>query len=112
MSPAGALALKLVLTPILVGAASLAGRRWGSAVGGWLIGIPFTSGPIAFFLALSPGPRFAAEAALGIMAGAISQAAFCLAYAWTAQRSTWIASMLAATAAFSATTITDRVRRE
>ena len=106
MSPAGALALKLVLTPILVGAASLAGRRWGSAVGGWLIGIPFTSGPIAFFLALSPGPRFAAEAALGIMAGAISQAAFCLAYAWTAQRSTWIASMLAATAAFSATTIT------
>ena len=106
MSPAGALALKLVLTPILVGAASLAGRRWGSAVGGWLIGIPFTSGPIAFFLALSPGPRFAAEAALGIMAGAISQAAFCLAYAWTAQRSTWIASMLAATAAFSAATIT------
>jgi len=106
LSPAGALALKLVLTPILVGAASLAGRRWGSAVGGWLIGIPFTSGPIAFFLALSPGPRFAAEAALGIMAGAISQAAFCLAYAWTAQRSTWIASMLAATAAFSAATIT------
>lgn len=106
MSPAGALALKLLLTPILVGAASLAGRRWGSAVGGWLIGIPFTSGPIAFFLALSPGPRFAAEAALGIMAGAISQAAFCLAYAWTAQRSTWIASMLAATAAFSAATIT------
>jgi len=106
LSPAGALALKLLLTPILVGAASLAGRRWGSAVGGWLIGIPFTSGPIAFFLALSPGPRFAAEAALGIMAGAISQAAFCLAYAWTAQRSTWIASMLAATAAFSAATIT------
>jgi hypothetical protein len=48
LNPAGALALKLVLTPVLVGAASLAGRRWGSAIGGWLIGIPFTSGPIAF----------------------------------------------------------------
>ncbi len=35
MSTAGAIALKLVLTPVLVGAASLAGRRWGSSVGGW-----------------------------------------------------------------------------
>jgi hypothetical protein len=32
LNPAGALALKLVLTPVLVGAASLAGRRWGSAI--------------------------------------------------------------------------------
>src|SRR5205807_6194643 len=86
LSLAGALALKLVLTPLLVGAASLAGRRWGSSVGGWLIGIPFTSGPIAFFLALSPGPRFAASAAAGIMAGAVSQSAVCLSYSWAAQR--------------------------
>ena len=89
MNPAGALALKLVLTPVLVGAASLAGRRWGLAVGGWLVGIPFTSAPVAFFLALDPGPRFAAEAALGMMAAAISQAAFCLVYSWTAQRAGW-----------------------
>lgn len=100
----GALALKLVLTPVLVGAASLAGRRWGSAVSGWLIGIPFTSGPIAFFLALSPGPRFAAAAAVGTMAGTASQAAFCLGYAWTAQRFGWAASVLAAALAFAATT--------
>jgi hypothetical protein len=92
LNPAGALALKLVLTPVLVGAASLAGRRWGSAVGGWLVGIPFTSAPVAFFLALDPGPRFAAEAALGIMAGAISQAAFCLVYALTAQRAVYVRS--------------------
>lgn len=39
MNPAGGLALKLILTPMLVGAASLAGRRRGSAVGGWLIGM-------------------------------------------------------------------------
>jgi hypothetical protein len=101
----GGLALKLVLTPVLVGAASLAGRRWGSAVGGWLIGIPFTSGPIAFFLALDPGPHFAAAAAVGIMAGAASQAAFCLGYAWAAQRLGWAAAVLAATAAFGASTV-------
>jgi hypothetical protein len=100
----GALALKLVLTPVLVGAASLAGRRWGSAVGGWLIGIPFTSGPIAFFLALSPGPRFAAAAAVGTMAGTASQAAFCLGYAWAAQRLGWAGSVLAAALAFAAAT--------
>ena len=100
MGPGASLALKLVLTPVLVGAASLAGRRWGSEVGGWLVGIPFTSGPIAFFLALNPGPRFAAAAAVGIMGGVASQAAFCLAYARTAQRQGWALSLLAATAAF------------
>jgi len=100
----GALALKLVLTPVLVGAASLAGRRWGPAVGGWLIGIPFTSGPIALFLALDPGPRFAAVAAVGTMAGAASQAAFCLGYAWTAQRFGWAWAVLAATLGFVAGT--------
>ena len=105
MSVGGTLALKLVLTPVLVGAASLAGRRWGSAVGGWLIGIPFTSAPIAFFLALSPGPRFAAAAAIGTMAGAASQAAFCLGYAWAAQRVGWAGSVVAATVAFALATM-------
>lgn len=105
MNPAGALALKLVLTPVLVGAASLAGRRWGSAVGGWLIGIPFTSGPIVFFLALDPGQDFAARAAAGVMAGAISQAAFCVAYAWAAQRWGWAVSLIAAAIGFGLVTL-------
>lgn len=105
MNPAGTLALKLVLTPILVGAASLTSRRWGSAVAGWLVGIPFTSGPVAFFLALDPGPRFAATAAAGIMAGTASQAAFCLAYAWTAQARGWALCLAAASAAFGLVTI-------
>jgi len=105
LNPAGALALKLVLTPLLVGAASLAGRRWGPVVGGWLIGIPFTSAPVAFFLALSPGPRFAATAAAGIMAGAVSQSAFCLGYSWAAQRQGWAWCLGVATAAYAAMTI-------
>jgi hypothetical protein len=33
------LLLKLVLTPVLIAAASLAGRRWGQAVGGWMVGL-------------------------------------------------------------------------
>ena len=99
-----ALVLKLVLTPVLVGAASMAGRRWGGGVGGWLVGIPFTSGPIAFFLALEPGPHFAADAAVGILAGTVSQAAFALAHAWVALRAGWPASLAAAAVAFLAVT--------
>lgn len=104
MGPAGTLALKLILTPLLVGAATLAGRRWGSAIGGWLVGIPFTSGPIVFFLALDHGSHFAAAAAVGIIAGTASQAAFGLPYAWTAKRG-WIASLAMATAAFAIVTV-------
>src|SRR5262249_52355315 len=42
--------------------------------------------PIAFFLALNQGAAVAATAAAGTMAGAISQAAFCVAYGWLAVR--------------------------
>jgi hypothetical protein len=97
--------LKLVLTPALIGTASLAGRRWGPAVSGWLVGIPFTSGPIALFLAMSHGTGFAAAAAAGTMAGTISQAAFGLAYAWLAARLGSAASTAAGTLAFIVSTI-------
>lgn len=46
------LALKLILAPIIIGSASLAGRRWGPAVSGWIVGMPLTSGPVIFFVAL------------------------------------------------------------
>ena len=101
----GILILKLTLTPALIAAASLASRRWGAEVGGWLVGIPFTSGPIAFFLAIGPGVNFAADAAVGIMAGAVSQAAFAVAYSWTALRFGWAACAVAATAAFAVATV-------
>jgi hypothetical protein len=35
------LALKFVLTPALIGLASLVGRHWGPTVSGWLVGLPF-----------------------------------------------------------------------
>jgi hypothetical protein len=106
-----ALLLKLVLTPALVGGASLAGRRWGSEFGGWLVGIPFTSGPIALFLALGPGVHFAATASVGILGGAASQAAFAMAYAWTSTRLDLVASLAAATVAFLAVTVVLNILR-
>lgn len=107
----GILVLKLTLTPVLIGAASLASRRWGAEVGGWLVGIPLTSGPIAFFLALGPGVHFAADASVGILAGAMSQAAFALVYSRLALRVGWVGCLIAATGAFVVwTAALDRLR--
>jgi hypothetical protein len=78
------LAIKIVVTPLMILAASLAGRRWGDSIGGWLVGLPLTSGPVAAFLALEQGPEFAAQATAGTLAGAAAQAAFCLTFAWLA----------------------------
>ena len=83
------LILKLILTPALIGVASLAGRRWGPAVSGWLVGLPLTSGPVAFFLALSHGAAFAAAAAIGTLTGTLAECTFCLTYAWLARRARW-----------------------
>ena len=96
------LALKVVLTPALIGAASLAGRRWGPAVSGWLVGLPFTSGPVALFLALEQGPRFAASVATGTLLGTAAQAAFAVAYARLAPRAGWPGSVAVGSAAFFA----------
>lgn len=96
------LALKLLLTPVLIGAASLAGRRWGQVVGGWLVALPLTAGPVAFFLALDHGERFAGRAALGSLAGIVAETAFCLAYVFAARRRSWPLALLAGTLAFAA----------
>jgi hypothetical protein len=98
------LLLKLLLTPMLIGAISLAGRRWGSGVSGWLVGLPLTSGPVVFFLALAQGASFAATAATGILAGVFSVACFCLVYSWLALRWGWPLTLFTGWLIFAAST--------
>jgi hypothetical protein len=86
---------KLLLTPVIIGLVSLAGRRWGPAVSGWLVGLPLTAAPVVLFLALEQGRSFAAGAAQGTLLGQISGASFCLAYSWLSFRLHWIWSLLA-----------------
>jgi hypothetical protein len=95
------LTLKLVVTPALIGAATLAGRRWGQSIGGWLVGLPLTTGPVAFFIALDHGESFGAAAAAGALAGAVAEVAFSLAYGWSALRRSWPTALLAGTAAYA-----------
>jgi hypothetical protein len=96
------LTLKLVATPALIGAATLVGRRWGQSVGGWLVGLPLTTGPVAFFIALEQGEAFGAAAAAGSLGGAIAEAAFAAAYGRSAGRADWPLSLLAGSVAYAA----------
>jgi len=98
------LALKLFLTPLLIALTSLAGRRWGPAVSGWLIGLPLTSGPVSVILALSFGIAFATHAAVGTLGGQGSVLIFCLAYSLAALYLKWPASAVLAVMAFFAST--------
>jgi hypothetical protein len=103
------LMLKLVLVPPLIAGVSLAGRRWGPAVSGWLVGLPLSSAPISLFLALEQGTAFAARAAQGTMLGLISAAVFCLAYDRLARRLSWAPSTLVGWVVFlAATAMLDR----
>jgi len=105
------LLLKVVVTPILVSAATLIGRRWGQVLSGWLVGLPLTSGPVVFFLAVDQSRPFAADASLGVILGVASQAVFALAYVWIPGSIGWPVRVLAGTAAFTAATIAFRLVR-
>ncbi|RMT52750.1 Permease of the major facilitator superfamily, partial [Pseudomonas coronafaciens pv. atropurpurea] len=47
--------LKLLITPALMLAISLAARRWGTGVAGLLSGLPMTSALVMLFLSLEQG---------------------------------------------------------
>jgi len=98
------LVLKVILTPLLVAAATLAARRWGFMVGGWLAGLPLVSGPISIFLALEQGPAFAAQAAAAALLGLFAAVTFCLVYACGAKKLTWQTSLLCAFSVYLLTT--------
>ena len=103
-SPLLSLLLKLVVTPALIAAATLAGRRWGDRLSGWLVGLPLTSGPVLFFLAIDQGAGFATTTALAVLLGTVSQAAFAVAYGRAAIRTRWAVAALAGCSAFALAT--------
>lgn len=96
------LALKLFLVPSLIFAITLAGRRWGPAVAGWLSGFPVVSAPVLFFLATEQGPSFAATAAAATLSAVPAVFLFMLSYAWMATRGNWVPSLLAGWTAYFA----------
>lgn len=94
------LALRLLMTPLLIAAATLIGRRWGPGVSGWLIGFPLTSAPVSVILALQYRSDFAAQAAVGNLGGLASICAFSLTYNAVSYHRNWLVSVAAAALAF------------
>ena len=89
------LLLKLLVAPALVGAVTIAVRRWGPAVGGWLSGMPVVAGPVVVFMSVEQGTEFGARAAHATLTGLIGTVAFAITYARMSRRAPWYVSLLA-----------------
>lgn len=93
---------KVAVPPVLVALMSLAARRWGATIGGLIMGLPWMTGPVLFFLALDKGSEFAVRAAIGVELGAVCIVAYVLGY-WAIARSLlWFAALPAGAVAFVA----------
>jgi len=92
-------AAKTLLTPLLLALCTVVSRRWGDAVGGWLLGLPMVSGPVSLFLTLQHGPSFAESAARSTLLGFVACGVFCLAYLALAEKRSWRVALVGSIAA-------------
>jgi hypothetical protein len=91
---------KIAVPPLLVAAMSLAARRWGATVGGLIMGLPWMTGPVLYFLARDKGEAFAVQACVGIELAVVGMGAFLLAYGFVSRLAPWWGSLAAAVAGF------------
>jgi len=98
------LLLKLCLVPILVASVTLAARRWGPRIGGWLTALPIIAGPTLCFYAIEQGGEFAARATQATLVALVAVAAHAVTYARVCRRWAWPASLIASWIAFAVVT--------
>ncbi len=84
---------KLAVVPSLIAGITLAGRRWGPTVAGWLSAFPVVAGPILAFMAIEQGAAFTTKAATATLSAVLAILAFGIAYAWAATRHRWPISL-------------------
>ena len=83
------LAFKLVLVPVLIATVTLATRRWGPRVGGFLTALPIVTGPTLCFYAIEQGASFASRASAGTLLALVAVVAFCVTYSWISRMARW-----------------------
>lgn len=81
--------LKVAIAPMIVLSVSYLQRRYGDRFGGWLIGLPITTGPFIFIIALQEGVKFAGHTTRGVLLGQLALIIFCWSYAYAALRTPW-----------------------
>ncbi|WP_374351966.1 hypothetical protein, partial [Chitinimonas sp.] len=94
------LAVKLFASPLLIGLASLAGRRWGPNIAGLIGGLPLVGGPVVLALWLSQGSAYAIEVAQAAPAGVWANIAYMLAFGFASARLRWPGALLCAWLAY------------
>jgi len=94
--------LRLALVPAAIWLATLAARRWGHTVSGYLGGMPLIGGPITLFIAMDHGAGFAARSATFTLAAILGQGAHLLAFSHAARAGApWPLALLAGWSAFA-----------
>jgi hypothetical protein len=96
------LLLKLAVTPVLVAVVSLAARIWGPTIGALLMGLPWLTGPVLFFLTLEKGTEFGVGACAGILLGVVCLCAYLPVWGAASAGGSWLLCLAAASAAFVA----------
>lgn len=80
---------RIAVPPVLVALMSLAARRWGPTLGGLIMGLPWMTGPVTYFLALDKGTAFGVRACLGVELAVWGMGAFILAFGHLARVAPW-----------------------
>lgn len=91
---------KIVLAPAFVALVSLAMRLWGGIVAGMMSGFPLITAPVAFFMAIEQGPRFAQPSAVSIQFALMGVTSYAIVYGLLAGRCRWPISQGAAVLAY------------
>ena len=94
------LILKLLLTPFLIYAVSLAARVWGHRVSGWLTSLPLIAAPIAAVLLVEQGTDFVVRASVATLVSLPAIAVYIAVFALVARRHGWAASLFSGWSAF------------
>jgi len=99
------LALTLLVAPSLVGAATLAARRWGQRLGGLVSAFPAIAFAVLLIAAHEHGAAFAARAASGTLLGLLTLSVFVVIFGRTARTAPWPQCLLAGWIAVAAVAV-------
>jgi hypothetical protein len=86
--------IKVLMMPLLIASVTLAVRRWGTGIGGWIGGFPWVAGPISFFMAWEQGAPFVAKTIPSALMGSVGTILFAFSYAVLSKRWKWLPTVL------------------
>ena len=95
------LLMKISVQPVLVAVMTLAARRWGSTIGGLIMGLPWMTGPVLFFLGSDKGTDFLVAAARGAELAVWGMGGYILCFAFTTRFTGWPLSLATAVGGYA-----------